>query len=83
MHLDIIRPCTAKQNNLVRVNIEVNIGKYQPDKSLAFSSLNAQSIKNKESTIHHQIVLNKMDIMLVTETWLNSKDTDKIWCRLF
>ena len=78
MHLDIIRPCTPDQNNLVRVN-KVNIGKYQPDKSLAFSFLNAQSIKNKDSTIHHQIVLNKTDILLVTEMWLTSKDTDKIW----
>ena len=79
MHLDIIRPCTANQNNLVRVNREVNNGKYQPGKSLAFSLHNAQSFKNKECTIHHQIVLNKMDILLVTERWLTSKDIDKIW----
>ena len=37
----------ANQNNLVRVNIEVTIGKSQPGKSLAFSLLNAQSIKTK------------------------------------
>ena len=79
MHLDIIRPCMANQNNLVRADIEVNIGKYQPDKSLAFSLLNAQSIKNKESTINQQIILNKMDILLVSETWLTSKVTNKIW----
>ena len=79
MHLDIIIPCRAHQNNLVRVNIEINIGKYQPDKSLAISLFNAQSIKDKESTTHHQIVLNKMDILLLTEMWLTNKDTDKIY----
>ena len=67
MHLDIIRPCKAKSKNLIRVNIEVNISKYQPDRSLTLSLPNAQSVKNKDSIIHHQIVQNKTDILLVTE----------------
>ena len=51
MHLDIIRPWTANQNILVRVNIEVNIGKYQPGKSLAFhySMHNLSKTKNQPS----------------------------------
>ena len=46
-HLDIIRPCRANPKNLVRVSIEVNISKHQPDRSLTFSLLNAQSVKIK------------------------------------
>ena len=68
IHLDIIRPCMTNQNNLIRVNIEVNIGKYQSD---------------KDSTIHHKIELNKTDILLVTEMWLTSKETNKNMVRLF
>ena len=55
-HLNIIRPCSANPRILVRVSIEVNISKYQPDRSLTFSLLNAQSVKNKDLIIHHQIV---------------------------
>ena len=79
MHLDIIRPYRANPKNLVRDSIEVNISKYQPDRSLTFSLLNAQSVKNKDSIIHHQIVQSKTDILLVTETWLTSKESDKIY----
>ena len=78
-HLNTIRPCRANPKNLVRVSIEVIICKYQPDRSFTFSLLNAQSVKNKDLIIHHQIVQNKTDILLLTETWLTSKETDKIW----
>ena len=77
--LDIIRPCRANPKNLIRVRIEVNISKYQPDRSLTFSLLNAQSVKNNDQIINHQIVQNKTDILLLTETWLTSEETDKIW----
>ena len=63
-HLDIIRPCRANPKNLVRVIIEVNISKYQPDRSLTFPLLNAQSLKNKDLIIHHQIVQDKTDILV-------------------
>ena len=76
--LDIIRPCRTNPKNLVRVSIEVDISKDQPDMSLTFSLLNAQSVKNKDLIIHHQIVQNKTDILLLTKTWLTSKETDKI-----
>ena len=52
-HFDIIRWCRTNPKNLVRVSIEVNISKYQPDRSLTFSLLNAQSVKNKDLIIHH------------------------------
>ena len=67
------------QKVLDRVSIEVNTTMYQPDRSLTFLLLNAQSVKTKDSIIHHQIVQNKTDILLVTETWLTSKESDKIW----
>ena len=47
MHLDIITPCRENPKNLIRVSIEVNISKYQPDRPLTFSLLNAQSLKTR------------------------------------
>ena len=35
--------------------------------------------KNNDLIIHCQIVQNKTDILLLTETWLTSKESDKIW----
>ena len=67
------------QKNLVRVSIEVNISKYQPDRLLTFSLLNAQSVKIKDLIIHHQIVQNEPNILLLTKSWLTSTETDKIW----
>ena len=78
-HLDIIRPCRTNPKNLVRVTIKVDISKYQQDQSLTFLLLSVQSVKNKDLIIHHEMVQNKIDILLLTETWLTSKETDKIW----
>ena len=41
--------------------------------------MNMQSIKNKKELVHSILEDNKVDIAVVTETWLNSSDTDRIW----
>ena len=78
-HLDIIRPCKTNEKNLVRFSIKVDISKYEQDRSLTFSLLNIKSVKNKDLIMHHEMVQNKIDILLLTETWLTSKETEKIW----
>ena len=40
---------------------------------------NIQCIKGKESLLLDHIKGNKMDAFVVTETWLTSKDRDKVW----
>ena len=41
--------------------------------------MNMESIKNKEELVHSILEDNKVDIAVVTEMWLNSSDTDRIW----
>ena len=40
-------------------------------------ALNAQSVKNKDTLIMDNIIENKVDACVVTETWL--KEHDSIW----
>ena len=40
---------------------------------------NIQPIKGKESFLLDNIKGNKMDVFVVTEIWLSSKDRDKVW----
>ena len=43
------------------------------------SLLNAQSIRNKDSIIHHQISQDNIDAIVFIETWLTESDGDKVW----
>ena len=55
----------------------VDISKYQPDNLLRLAQFNAQSLKNKDGTIFEHLTAGKIDIPVVTKTWL--KDNDSIW----
>ena len=46
-------------------------------KKLGLSLVNIQSIKNKHTNLLDNLVENKIDICIVTETWLT--DDDKVW----
>ena len=54
-----------------------DISKYQPDNVLRLAQFNAQSIKKKDGIIFEHLTAGKIDIAVVTETWL--KDDDSIW----
>ena len=57
----------------------MKISTYNQDKSFKFSILSAQSICNKDEIVHHDMITEKIDALLVTETWLSDRDSDKIW----
>ena len=38
-----------------------------------------QSVKNKDMILHQYICDNKIDLCILTETWLTDSDTDKVW----
>ena len=78
-HLDIIRPTKACQQNLIQIKLESHLSDYQPDKHITLALMNMQLIKNKEELVHSILEDNKVDIAVVTEMWLNSSDTDRIW----
>ena len=76
-HLNKVRPLSANHGNLVRICSMVDISKYQPDNLLRIAQFNAQSIRNKDGIILEHLTAGKIDIAVVTETWL--KDDDGIW----
>ena len=76
-HLHKVRPLSANHGNLVRICSMVDISKYQPDNLLRLAQFNAQSIKNKDGIILEHLIASKIDVAVVTETWL--KDDDGIW----
>ena len=65
-HLDITRPLVANIENLHYITREIST--YNSDKSFQFSLLNAQSICTKDEIVHHHMVPEKIDALLVTET---------------
>ena len=76
-HLDKVRPLLANHGNLVRICSMVHISKYQPDNLLRIAQFNAQSIKNKDGIILEHLTAGKIDIAVVTKTWL--KDDNGMW----
>ena len=49
------------------------------DKKVSISIMNLQSIKNKEDQILHHLMDRKVNLAVITETWLRDNDMDKIW----
>ena len=78
-HMDIIRPTKACQQNLIQIKLESHLIDYQLGKHITLALMNMQLIKNKEELVHSILEDNKVDIAVVTEMWLNSLDTDRIW----
>ena len=50
-----------------------------PNKSIRLGLINIQSIKNKAFLIHDCIIDNKVELTVLTETWLVNNDRDSIW----
>jgi len=67
-------------NNLINVSINKNDHitiKQQQQQHVQLGLINARSINNKALYIKDFMVDNKFDILAITETWLNGKDTDQ------
>ena len=51
----------------------------QLERNITISVFNAQSIRNKEALILDHLLHYKVDLAVVTETWLMDTDRDKVW----
>ena len=78
-HLEILRPSESNHNNLIRVEIDNVIILKQLERNITISVFNAQSIRNKEALILDHLLQYKVDLAVVTETWLMDTDRDKVW----
>ena len=64
-------------DSLVHIKCHANEKLKQHRTNLKLMLLNAQSIRNKDTMIYDYILDNKIDIKLITETWIT--DQDQTW----
>ena len=65
----------SRQNNLIRIKRKA----YKEDTNIIIGTCNTQSIKNKDLQVSDLLDDYSIDVLILTETWLTSKDTDKQW----
>ena len=78
LHLNMDKPTGSNPANIRFIMQKENITKYQPEKQFTLLLLNSQSLKPKEIMVHH-LESEKVDALVITETWLSDKDADKVW----
>ena len=78
-HLEILRPSESNHNNLIHVEIDNVIILKQLERNITILVFNAQLIRNKEALILDHLLQHKVDLGVVTETWLMDTDRDKVW----
>ena len=69
-------PQGSNFSNLIHIKLLNLIGTFF-NNSIEIATENAQSLKNKEQTLLHELIELDICIMLVTETWLTEDDT--VW----
>lgn len=68
----------ANLNNIITIQLnEKQVIRHSS--MINISTINCQSIRPKEDYILSYIVENKLDLVVLTETWLNDTDPHKIW----
>ena len=65
--------------NIILIHICDTNTKTHPSENVEISSINIQTIKNKEYVLHEYIVNNTIDACVILETWLKNNDEDKVW----
>ena len=77
-HLDIIHQNGSNGNNLIRISTEQQevISDYH---SLCICLANVQSVKDKQLILHQYLIENKIDLYILTETWLRNTEADQAW----
>ena len=51
----------------------------KPNTQCKIGTINAHSIKNKDTFLAQEISTNNIDLTLITETWLNDTPQDTAW----
>ena len=68
---------SANLCNLITIPLKTTPSNRNLEKQCKLMTLNAQSVKKKDTLIMDSIIENKVDVCVVTETWL--KEQDNIW----
>ena len=64
--------------NLVNITITNKIGN-KTSSTIRLATLNARSVKNKDEMIVDEFIKAKIDVGLLTETWLKDTPEDQAW----
>ena len=74
-----LRPPGPRIQTLIPLSLSVDLEtpiRLPAQRSVAFSLLNARSVKNKRLLIKDWVVDNNIDILALTETWLQPNNKD-------
>ena len=78
--MDIAHPLGVNVNNLTQIKTRKEEVRDGNDKPIMISLFNAQSICNKEDMILDHLLHYKVDLGIITETWMTEdNESDKIW----
>ena len=70
-------PRYADLSNLI--NIKTSTTSVSNYLEVRIATVNVQSVKNKDLILHQHICDNKIDLCVLTETWLSNKQNDNTW----
>ena len=70
---------SANLSNLIRINSDELPRNRANQKTIKLSTINVQSVENKDMILHQYLCDNKIDLCLLTETSLTDSDIDKLW----
>ena len=65
-------------DNLIYATVTNKIGK-ETASTIKLATLNSRSVKNKDEMIVNEFIKAKIDIGLLTETWLKDTPEDQAW----
>ena len=76
--LQQLRQRGINRNNLQNIFIiEDTVPK--PNTQCKIGTINAQSVRNKDTLLNQEIITHNIDVTLITETWLNDTPHDTAW----
>ena len=70
----------ASLDNLVQVEIKHDDDTLH-DTQMTIATLNIRSIKNKDQLVLRELNYTNADIVIVTESWLNNSEDNKLWIK--
>ena len=70
---------TVNLSNLIRINSDELPRNGANQKTIKLNTINVQSVKNKDIILYEYIWGNKINLCLMTKTWLTDSGTDKGW----
>ena len=76
----IIKQNGVNHAYLKLIPFQVNDGKIHAT-HVQVGTVEACLLKNKDQIMFQELIRNNLDILIITETWLNDSDEDRVWSK--